>query len=143
MMAGILVVAASPSGPIGLVQESAATGRMILNAAGTAQTPLLKALAEDMKTSMLIPKAPVGASPMAVQNAATEILSRTSELLGKKATPEETTEIKQWLANVAQATAEATKEGGFLGFGGTLVSEEEKVAVAKVSSTLGIAAASR
>ncbi len=139
MMAGILVVAASPSGPIGLVQESAATGRMILGAAGTAQTPLLKALAEDMKTSMSIPKAPAGASPMAVQNAATEILRRTSELLGKKATPEETTEIKQWLASVAQATAEATKEGGFLGFGGTLVSEEEKAAVAKVSSTLGIA----
>ncbi|RZU39791.1 hypothetical protein [Edaphobacter modestus] len=139
MMAGILVVAASPSGPIGLVQESAATGRMILGAAGTAQTPLLKALAEDMKTSVSIPNAPAGASPMAVQNAATEILRRTSELLGKKATPEETTEIKQWLASVAQATAEATKEGGFLGFGGTLVSEEEKAAVAKVSSTLGIA----
>ena len=141
MMAGILIVAASPSGPVGLVQESAAAGRMILEAAASAKTPLLKTLAEDMKSSLAIPKAPPGASPKAVQDAATEILRRTSELLGKKATPEEATELKQWLATIAQKTAEATKEGGFLGFGGTLVTEEEKAAVAKVNSTLGLATA--
>jgi len=115
--------------------------RMILEAANSAQTPLLKALAEDMKSTMTIPKAPPGATTAAVQDAATEILRRTSNLLGEKATTEEATEVKQWLAKVAEATAEATKEGGFLGFGGTLVSEEEKAAVARVGSTLGIAAA--
>ena len=141
LMAGILVVAASPSGPVGMVQESAAVGKMLLEAAGSAQTPLLKTLTEDMKTSMSIPKPPPGASATAVQEAATEILRRTSELLAKKATPEEASEVKEWLTKVAQATAEASKEGGFLGFGGTLVSEEEKAAVAKVSSTLGLAAA--
>jgi hypothetical protein len=140
MMAGILVVVASPSGPVGLVQESAAMSRMILEAANSAQTPLLKALADDMKSSMSFTKPPSGATPGAVQQAATEILRRTSELLGKKATPEEATEVKQWLKKVAQSTAEATKEGGFLGFGGTLVSEEEKAALAAVSSSLGIAA---
>ena len=62
-------------------------------------------------------------------------------MLGQKATPEETTELKQWLAQIAQKTAEATKEGGFLGFGGTLVSDEEKAAIAKVNSSLGLAAA--
>jgi hypothetical protein len=76
-----------------------------------------------------------------VQLAATEILQRTSDLLEKKATPEEATEMKLWLAQIAQKTAEATKEGGFLGFGGTLVSEEEKAAIAKVNSSLGLAAA--
>ena len=141
MMAAILVVAASPSGLVGLVQESAAAGKMILEAADSAKTPLLKSLAEDMKSSFAIPKTPPGASPTAVQSAATEILQRTSELLGKKATPEEATEMKQWLAQIAQKTAEATKEGGFLGFGGTLVSDEEKAAIAKVNSSLGLAAA--
>ena len=140
MMAGILVVAASPSGPVGLVKESAAVSKMVLDAAVTAKTPLLKALAEDMKSSMSIPKPPAGATPAAVQDAAAEILRRTSDLLGTKATPEEAEEVKQWLAKVAQATAEATKEGGFLGFGGVLVSDEEKVALAKVNSTLGLAA---
>ena len=141
MMAAALVMTASPSGPVGLVQESAAAGTMIVEAANTAQTPLLKSLADDMKSSISIPRVPPGATPAAVQEAATEILRRTSELLGNKATPEEATEVRQWLTRVAQATAEAAKEGGFLGFGGTLVSEEEKAAIARIESTLGIAAA--
>ena len=41
LMASILVVAASPSGPVGLVQESTAAGKMIIQTAQTAQTPLL------------------------------------------------------------------------------------------------------
>jgi hypothetical protein len=138
LMASLLVVAASPSGPVGLIQESAAAGKMILQAATTAQTPLLKALAEDLSQRISIPKPPPGATPEQIQAAATEILKRTSDLLAQKATPEETTEFKQWLAKVAQATAEATKEGGFLGFGGTLVSDQEKAALSTVNSTLGI-----
>jgi hypothetical protein len=141
MMAAIMVVTASPSGPIGLLKESAAASKMILEAADSAKTPLLKSLAEDLKTSVSLPKVPPGASPDAVQSAATEILHRTSELLGKKAAPEEATEMKQWLAQIALKTAEATKEGGFLGFGGTLVSDVEKAAIAKVNSSLGLAAA--
>ena len=140
-MASILIVAASPSGPLGLVQESTAAGKMIIQTAGAAQTPLLKALAQDLTERMSIPKPPAGATPGQVQAAATEILRRTSELLMNKATPEEAAEVKQWLADVAKATAEATREGGFLGFGGTLVSDEEKAALATVNSTLGLGAA--
>jgi hypothetical protein len=140
MMAAVLVMTASPSGPVGLFQESAAAGRMIMEAANSAQTPLLKSLADDMKSSMSIGKMPPRATPAAVQEAATEILRRTSELLGNKAAPEEAAEVRQWLTKVAQATAEAAKEGGFLGFGGTLVSEQEKAAIARVNATLGIAA---
>lgn len=138
LMASIIVVAASPSGPVGLIQESTAAGKMIIQTAQTAQTPLLKALAQDLTQTMSIPKPPPGATPDKVQAAAAEILKRTSALLAQKATPEESTEIKQWLAKVAQATAEATKEGGFLGFGGTLVSDQEKVALSTVNSTLGL-----
>src|SRR5215472_14758528 len=82
MMAAVLVMTASPSGPVGLVQESAAAGTMIVEAANTAQTPLLKSLADDMKSSMSIPRVPPGATSTAVQEASTEILRRTSELLG-------------------------------------------------------------
>src|SRR5690348_14356964 len=79
LMSSILVVSASPSGPVGLIQESAATSKMILGASDSAKTPLLKSLAEDMKSSMSIPKAPPGATPEAIQGAATEILHRTSD----------------------------------------------------------------
>jgi|SRR5580698_2642383 hypothetical protein len=141
LMASIMVVAASPSGPLGIVKESAAASRMILQAADSAQTPLLKTLAEDLKARMSIPTPPAGATPAQIQGAAAEILRRTSDLLTKKATPEETAEFKEWLVKVAQATAEATKEGGFLGFGGTLVSDEEKAALGAVHTALGIGAA--
>jgi hypothetical protein len=140
LMASLLVVAASPSGPVGLVQESSAAGRLVMEAAGNAQTPLLKALAEDMMKTMAIPRPPAGATPAQVQEAAAEILRRTSALLATKATPEETNEIKEWLAKVAQSTAEAAKEGGFLGIGGVLVSDQEKAALATVHDALGLAA---
>jgi hypothetical protein len=120
------------------MQESAAAGNMILQTVGTAQTPLLKELAQDLTEKMSIPKPPAGARPEQVQAAATEILRRTSELLANKATPEEAAEVKQWLAKIGQATAEAAKEGGFLGIGGVLVSDEEKAALATIKSTLGI-----
>jgi hypothetical protein len=141
VMASLLVVVASPSGPIGLVQESSAAVKVIREASGSAQTPLLKALAEDVTQTMAIPKSPAGATPEQVQDAAAEILTRTSALLTSKATPEEVTEVKAWLVGIAQATAEAAKEGGFLGFGGAIISPEETTALAKVNTALGIGTA--
>ena len=79
MMAGLLVVVASPSGPIGLVQETSAMTKVLMEAASSAQTPLLKSLAGDMTSTMSILKAPPGATTEAVQGAATEILRRTAE----------------------------------------------------------------
>jgi hypothetical protein len=141
LMASLLVVASSPSGPVGLVQESSAAARTIMQTVGAAQTPLLKTLAEDVTQTMAIPKPPPGATPAQVQEAASEILRRTSTLLSTKATPEEMAEIKAWLAKVGQATAEAAKEGGFLGFGGTSVSDQEKAALAMLNAALGLGGA--
>ncbi|MGC2401827.1 MAG: hypothetical protein WA510_18670 [Acidobacteriaceae bacterium] len=141
MMASLLVVAASPSGPVGLIQESAAAGKVVTDAAATAQTPLLKELAQDLSEKMTIPRAPEGATPEKVQGAAAEILRRTSALLAAKATPEEANEMKEWLSRIGQATAEAAKEGGFLGFGGTLVSEDEKTALSTLHTALGVGVA--
>jgi hypothetical protein len=141
VMASFLVVAASPSGPVGLVQETSAAGKVIRQTPETAQTPLLKSLSEDVLQTMVIPKPPPGATPEKVQEAAAEILRRTSALLSTKATPEEATEIKAWLAKIAQATAEAAREGGFLGFGGVSVSDQEKAALGMVDAALSLGVA--
>ncbi len=138
VMASFLVVAASPSGPVGLVQETTAAGKVIHQTPEMAQTPLLKSLSEDVLQTMVIPKPPPGASPEKVQEAAAEILRRTSALLNTKATPEEASEIKAWLAKIAQATAEAAREGGFLGFGGVSVSDQEKAALGMVDAALSL-----
>jgi hypothetical protein len=55
--------------------------------------------------------------------------------------PAEADELKQWLMTIANRTAEAGKEGGFLGIGGTRVSEKEKTELAALASALGVSAA--
>src|SRR6188508_515545 len=60
------------------------------------------------------------------------------EVLDRKSTPEETRAFKDWLIQIAQATAEATKEGGFLGIGAVRVSDKEQMALATLRHELGI-----
>lgn len=60
-----------------------------------------------------------------------------AELLSSKATPEEAEQYKTWALSVAENVAKASKEGGFLGFGGTRVSEGEKQAIENIASALG------
>jgi len=55
--------------------------------------------------------------------------------------PAEADEFKQWLMTIATRTSEAAKEGGFLGIGGTKVSEKEKAELATLASALGVSAA--
>ena len=50
--------------------------------------------------------------------------------------PNEAVAFKDWLKQVAQKTAEASTEGGFLGFGGVQVSEAEKATLAEIASAL-------
>ena len=45
--------------------------------------------------------------------------------------------FKTWLAGIAKSVAEAAPEGGFLGFGGTQVSDVEKATVAQIAGALG------
>ena len=52
--------------------------------------------------------------------------------------PAEAEEYKRWLVLLAQRTAEAAKEGGFLGIGGTRVSEAETKALKDLAATLGV-----
>jgi hypothetical protein len=44
--------------------------------------------------------------------------------------------MASWLRDLGKRVAEASKEGGFLGFGGTLVSDEEKAFLASLDSAL-------
>ena len=48
---------------------------------------------------------------------------------------------RNWLQGISQHTAEAAKEGGFLGFGGVQVSDAEKATLGEISSALKMTAA--
>jgi hypothetical protein len=46
--------------------------------------------------------------------------------------------VKTWLMGISQSAAEASKEGGFLGFGGVQVSDAEKATLTDIKSALRI-----
>jgi hypothetical protein len=52
--------------------------------------------------------------------------------------PAEVDAYKSWLMAIAVQVANASKEGGFLGFGGTRVSGGEQAALERLATTLGV-----
>jgi hypothetical protein len=68
-----------------------------------------------------------------------EELREVNELVTAKATPQEAEAFRAWLLAVAQAAADAGKEGGFLGFGAERVSAGEQRMLEQVRAALGIA----
>jgi hypothetical protein len=60
------------------------------------------------------------------------------EALDRKAAPDESKAFKGWVLGIAQATAEASREGGFLGIGSVRVSEQEEDALATLRREMGL-----
>jgi hypothetical protein len=54
----------------------------------------------------------------------------------KQRSPGELEAFRATIRSIGKATAEAAKEGGFLGIGGTLVSDDEKAALAKIEASI-------
>jgi hypothetical protein len=139
-MAGLAITAASPSGPFGVIKEMFAVGHAIGETLQQgSQNPLINALIADMKARGTKPDRPQNIhSPQDAENAALDNLRKVSEILATKAPAAEGDEFKRWIVGIAKNVAEASNEGGFLGFGGTKVSDAEKAAIAKVAQALGV-----
>ena len=147
LIVGIAVSAADPSGLFGMLKESMASARALLQPkADPNADELVRAVAGDFETSegrgfaqegvkaML-----AGAKPADIKAKAVAELSAVSALLANKA-PADAVAYKTWLAGIAKAVAEAAPEGGFLGFGGTQVSDAEKATVGDIATALGVPA---
>ena len=139
------VVAADPSGLFSSVKESFAGAKGVAQAIEThGGLELFSALAADRSLpGMPDPKALLGegSREQQMQNLKNAVLERVKSavaLLGAKASPDEATAYKQMLVDVAQQAADASKEGGFLGFGGVRVSDKEKAFIAEVKDAAGI-----
>lgn len=65
-------------------------------------------------------------------------LSSAVALIDAKAGAAEASEVKNWIYGIAERTAQASKEGGFLGIGGVRVSEEEQAALTELAGILGV-----
>ena len=71
-----------------------------------------------------------------IGRASTERLQAALAVLGEKASPEEVDAYKRFVLAVAEAAAEAHKEGGFMGVGGKQISEKERAALDEIATTL-------
>lgn len=146
MAAGIAVTAAEPSGLWGMLKEGLASSRALLQAkSGTGSTQLMTAIVESFETSEgrnvardRLQATLKGAKSDEIKGKCIEVVRRAAEVVDTKA-PNEAPAFKAWLLQISTDVAEASKEGGFLGFGGTPVSEAEKATVAEVSSALKLA----
>lgn len=144
LMAGIAVSAADPSGIWGTLKEGVSTANA-LNAGRSAGNELITALIADLETSAgrdtlkeglrekLSGLSSSGAPQMKV--IAIDALRQVSALLDGKA-PADSVAVKSWLRQISHGAAEASNEGGFLGFGGVKVSDAEKATLAEIDDAL-------
>ena len=144
LMASVAVVAASPSGPVGVVKEMFAVGKLIAETrAHPGSNGLVDAVLADITSKDGIEQAkPTELKGMSAEQARThamDALRTVASLVDRKA-PGDATAFKQWLQQVAQRVANAAKEGGFLGVGGTLVSDDERAALNDTAAALGVPA---
>ena len=130
LLAGLRVVAAGRGGTI---RESLAMGRVYSEARqGQGESELLDELVSS----------PPGVDRQRLQGAGDiaavsgERLRDALRVLDEKASPGDVEAYKRFVVDVAQAAAEAHKEGGFIGIGGKQISDEEQVALDEIRSTL-------
>ena len=64
-------------------------------------------------------------------------LRAVNGIVSEKASAEDAAAVRAWLLDAAQAAANAAKEGGFMGFRATRVSEGEKDMPDRVRSAVG------
>jgi hypothetical protein len=132
--AALFMVATSDlSGPLGSVKEVQAAGKALLDAAKQSEptSVLGSAFAGGLTTDMasqVKELAPTKEKLLDIVKAGAAAVAAKS--------PAELSAYKATILSVAQATAEASKEGGFLGFGGTLVSKEEQAALDAIKAAL-------
>jgi hypothetical protein len=147
MMAALAVTAADPSGLWGALKEGIASARTIIGAAhDLSSAEVVRAVAADYETAEGRAIARDGLRAKLSGKKPPEIVTRALEMVKQAATiidakaPADSASFKAFLLHLAQAVAEASKEGGFLGFGGAQVSEAEKATLTHIAESLGLSA---
>lgn len=143
-VAGMAVVAAAPSGPLGLFRELTAMGKLILSAGDSAPAGSLvanlvadiRAIAEHKASAP--PEERI--APSALHDRLIESCREVVVLLAAKVPADEATAYKQWIVDITTQVAQAAKEGTILGFGGVPVSPVERTLLHDIAHALGVTA---
>ena len=130
VLAGMRVVGAGRGGRI---RESLAIAKVYAAARqAQGQSELLDAIVASPPT--VDAQGVQGAGDLAT--ASRDRLVEAIRILNGKAAVDEVSAYKRFVLGVAQAAAEAHKEGGFIGIGGKPISDEERVALDEIEAIL-------
>lgn len=146
MLVSMAITAADPSGLFGAVKESAAMAGALARGKTESNT-LIASAAENFASTegrsavlSFLKEKVKGGDPKAVVDSLVAEVGRLSGIVAAKA-PAEAAGYTGWLMQVAQNVAEASTEGGFLGFGGVKVSPEEAATLERLRTALATPAA--
>jgi hypothetical protein len=133
VLAGMSVVTAERGGTF---KESLAVGRTYAEAR---QHHGESALLDELVASPpALDPAKLRESGGDIRGVATTRVGEAAALIDAKGSADEAQAYKQFVVTVAEAVANAHREGGFAGIGGTPVSENERAAIDSIRSTLGL-----
>jgi len=134
LLAGMGVVTAERGGTL---RESLAIGKTYTEARGhQGESPLLDAI---VASPPAVDPSRMREAGQDVQALATSRLRDAVAVVEAKAEPAEVEAYKRFVVTVAEAVANAHREGGFAGIGGKPVSDREQAALDTIRSTLGLA----
>jgi hypothetical protein len=140
-LVGFAMVMTGSSG-LGTIKELAALSQQIIQSQAS-DVPLIRDLTStsEMKAAQASLKQVFDGQETkptvdGVRRLALDGAQSSLAILGPKASKEETDAYRQLLYSIADKVAHAAREGGFLGFGGTLVSEGEQAFLDQLRSTL-------
>jgi hypothetical protein len=142
LVAGFAISLADPGGPIELVKETAASLRTTQAAPSM---PLIAEISREIGENAQRRENALGgfkveSAAMAGQQVLDE-LRAIDVILRTKADQTEADAYRGWILDVARASADAAKEGGFLGIGAEQVSEREQQMLDRLRDALGMASA--
>jgi hypothetical protein len=145
IVAGMAITFADPGGPIEVIKESTAAIRTVTEAGQSGgHGELVDAVAKSVIEKVRQRHSPLGDFKPRGALAGQEILEElgaVNELVTQKATPEDAAAFRRWLLTAAGSSAEAAKEGGFLGFNAQRVSEGEQQMLERLRQVLAPPAA--
>jgi len=143
--AGMMITFTHPQGPAGLAHEMKAIYESTVTGVINSPSELIREVgavlarkkgeggeADQMKASAQQAKDHSRGDPQAFY---LEKVTRAAALVSQKA-PSDADAYRQWLVECAEKTAQAAKEGGHFGFGGTYVTPRETAAIDRLRSAL-------
>jgi hypothetical protein len=144
LLVTLSVATAGSSGPIGSLQEAFAPVHAMVEAA-KGNNELLRNVCDraELKAAQQSIHAAVKATDMkslreSLQTMAADKASKAVATLKLKGAAGDLDAYRSFLVDLADRTANAAKEGSFLGFGGERVSEGERAVISRISQALEV-----